>query len=173
MGIYAVVKGGFAKLAMPAALLFVLGTSSTLVAQKYTTGGTTMKTETKKEESRNLELIGMLGAQSIYNMYLVIGAISDNFVAGTYEAKTAGELLGIQVSFASRAAAKFQEMLDKGGLVESDKEFIEDMIVIYKGLEKQAMYGKDFVEGDGVAANKFAVQRKDNWAKISILLDLD
>jgi hypothetical protein len=176
MGSYSIVKRAFLKLAMPAAVLFILGANSTLAAQKYSSGGTsggTTTTTAKKETSGNLTLIGMLGAQSVYNMYLVIGAISDNFVAGTYEASTASELLGIQVAFAERAMVKFEELVDKGELTAEDEEFIGDMIVIYKGLQKQATYGKEFVEGDGVAANKFATQRKDNWAKITKLLDLD
>jgi uncharacterized membrane protein len=179
----------FAATSLALASLFLMPQAAN--AQKYTTGGTspepvgaakpnpnTTKTTTKtttstKKESSNLELIGMLGGQSVYNMYLVIGAIADNFASGNYEAETAEQLLDVQVLFSERIAEQFRSLLSDQELVESDKEVLNDMLKIYSGLQKQAKYAKAFINGDEDAATDFESQRKKNWAAISELLGLE
>jgi len=182
----------FAATSLALASLFLMPQAAS--AQKYTTGGTspdpvsapkpnsnttkttttTTKTTTStKKKSSNLELIGMLGGQSVYNMYLVIGAIADNFASGTYEAETAEQLLDVQVLFSERIAENFRTLLSEQELVESDKEVLNDMLKIYSGLQKQAKFAKAFINGDEDAATDFESQRKKNWAAISDLLGLE
>lgn len=194
MGILSLGKwvGGVAMVAG----LFLMS-SADVAAQKYTTGGTgsepvsapappkkgndnaakpttttTKKTE-KAEGGGNLELIGMLGGQSVYNMYLVIGAITDNYVSGNYEAGTASELLDVQISFATNIPEKLRALRDGGDLTEGDKEVLTDMIDIYAGLKKQAQHGKAYIDGDEGASSKFETQRKSNWSKITALLGIE
>jgi hypothetical protein len=180
----------FAATSLAFASLFLMPQAAN--AQKYTTGGTspdpvsaptpnkntgkttTTKTTTStKKESSNLELIGMLGGQSVYNMYLVIGAIADNFASGNYEAETAEQLLDVQVLFSERIAEQFRSLLNEQELVESDKEVLNDMLKIYSGLQKQAKFAKAFINGDEDAGTDFESQRKKNWADISELLGLE
>jgi DUF1680 family protein len=179
----------FAATTLAFASLFLM--PQMVEAQKYTTGGTVSEpvsaptpskntttktnttTSTTKKESSNLELIGMLGGQSVYNMYLVIGAIADNFASGNYEADTASELLDVQVLFSERIAEKFRTLLSEQELVESDKEVLNDMVKLYTGLQKQAKFAKAFIGGDEDAAANFEAQRKKNWADISALLGIE
>ncbi len=178
-----------------AALFLTFGAlaGTDLYAQKYTTGGTDAapapsapapnkgKTNTpaktatnnKAEDFKVIEMVGYLAGNSMYNMYLTIGMTMDLFVAEKYEESTATALLGEQIVFADGCIERFTKMRDSGDFA-GEEDAANSIISVYKGLKKQAEWGKKYAasssESDGAA---FESQRVKNWAAIKELMGIE
>ncbi len=166
------------------AVWLLVGLAVPTFAQKYSSGGTdsgssnsAKKTNTSPSNNGNgaaLTAIGALSAQAMFNTYLVIGSISDNFVSETYDAETANSLLEAQVGMIEKLEENLAA-LENGFLTDqADIDFMRDVVRVMGGLKKQAQLALKYVaSGDANDATKFDNQRQANWGQISKLLDIE
>lgn len=155
-------------------LLLFFASVGVMNAQKPVSGKPSAEKKTEDLNYKALEFIGLVTTQHIYNTYLCIGSVMDNFVSEGYTAETTGTILDEQVALTGQLIEELKKLKNDVVTVKSDRTAIETMITILGGLKKQAEYGKLYsTSKDTDDASKFDEQRKENWEAISKFMGLD
>lgn len=122
------------------------------------------------------EAFGGISAISLYNTYITIGIIADNYSNETYEASRVVTFMDEQIGMIKSV----NEMLSKctkpskTGLSADDCEYLKDMIQCLQYLQNEAQGLKDYVNSNSDADLTFYdTNRKKAWEMITDLLGLD
>lgn len=150
-------------------------------AQKYgggssgsSTDSKTTKTTQSTPENDVLETLGLMGGVSLYNTYILIGAVSDAYANKGYTGELATELLNKQVALIDAQIQQYKTVSKSFVKKTNDKEAITTINEIFEGLKTQANHALEYIETDEVdAADKYEEQRLENWAKISEFLGME
>lgn len=144
-------------------------------AQQSRTTKKSKAVETATEESRpELTAVGGLGAGNLYTGFLALGAIYDNFAAGTYTASTALGLAQSISGLLSSAVEQVQAVQKSPTISAEDEVFLGDMVDTYQTLRREADYLAAYVQsGSDADSEKFQKAREAAWNKISRLLGIE
>jgi len=147
-------------------------------AQKYgggsSGGSSNPKTTQNTPEDDVLETLGLMGGVSLYNTYVLIGAVSDGFANEGYSDELATTLLNKQIGLIDAQIAQYKTVGKSFVKKASDKEAITTINEIFVGLKAQAQYAIDYIATpSNDAAEIYDEQREANWAKISEFLGME
>lgn len=122
------------------------------------------------------EAFGGISAISLYNTYITVGIIADNYSNETYDANKVVTFMDEQIGMIKSV----NEMLSKctkptkTGLTADDCEYIKKMIKCLEYLQNEAQGLKDYVNSNSdTDLTHFDTNRKKAWEMISELLGLD
>jgi hypothetical protein len=137
--------------------------------------GFTQAPSCEQKVEKFLEMTGTLSAGVLYNTYGVIGSIADGFAHEAYDQKTAGELLSSQVRLMDNVIKALKELNDGKFLSGvTDQQYVDTVISILRGLQKQANYVKDYMADKSDAKQTaYDTQRNKNWKEISALMGIE
>jgi hypothetical protein len=128
----------------------------------------------EERESKMLEAFGGFSAALLYNTYGLIGSISDGFTHDAYDPLTVSDLMVAQKKVADNLV-KVMEELKNGGFLQDnkDQDFAGSIIIILKGLKKQAQLLEDYSDNKSrQIQDAYEDQRKQNWSAISRLMGI-
>ncbi len=127
-------------------------------------------------EEREKKLLGGLGSFSaamVYNTYLAIGSISDNYVNKGYDEAKVNALLEEQKNLLDRLVKVLEDLKKDKTLDADDSAYTDNLASILKGLKKQSQQALDYVKDKkDTTAIAYDITRKKNWKEISLLLGL-
>ncbi len=154
---------------------------SSSYAQKYGSGSSGSSSDSKNTKTTQstpendvLETLGLMGGVSLYNTYILIGAISDAYANKGYTGELATELLNKQVALIDAQIQQYKTVSKSFVKKTDDKVAITTINEIFEGLKTQATHVLEYIETDEVdAADKYEEQRLENWAKISEFLGME
>jgi hypothetical protein len=129
----------------------------------------------EERENKLLECIGGFSAGMLYNTYGVIGSISDGFAHDVYDALTISNLMDAQIKVADNLIKILEELKNGSYLKDKkDQDFASSVIIILKGLKKQAQLLEDFTDNKSRQKQEtYEEQRKQNWSAISKLMGIE
>jgi hypothetical protein len=126
-------------------------------------------------ENAVLEALGGFAALSLYNTYIVVGAVADGYASEVYTQEMAINLLAEQVSSVELLTEHCNKLLTGSVLQNaSDKEYISGIRDALKLLQAEASSYKNFIESRSENDQKaYDENRNAAWAKISKLLGFE
>lgn len=135
---------------------------------------TSFATPAIAQESGNmLEALGAVSAQSMYNTYLAIGAVADNYASEGYDAETVTTLMDEQIGLLSKVNGYYKGLLSGTTLSNADdRTFIRNVQKTNEKLALMASTLKAYVNGTG-EADAFQDARTATWTDISKLLGIE
>lgn len=126
-----------------------------------------------QKETAELRAVGGLGAGNLYTTFIAVGAIRDNFVSGTYDAKKATDLVQSISGLMAASIEQLQAVQKSPSVTAEDEEFIGGMIEIYATLRDEADSLVRYMESGSEADDgQFQKHREKAWEQISKLLGL-
>ena len=117
---------------------------STASAQKQDTPAE--KRTYRIEQIAKMDYAILLGTQNLYNTFLVIGAVWDNFNTKTYTAQTMKELMALQITFSNLAIDGMNKILDETVTNLENTEKMENIILLNRKLIQQAELAIQYTE---------------------------
>lgn len=121
-----------------------------------------------------LKTIGLLAGNNLYMTYIALNTTADTYSRKVYSAKKSITVLSEYANM-SRITGEQLVILSKDtSLSKADKKFILQVASIQNDLARQAdAYTKFIRSSKPEDAEKFAIFRDQNWAKIRKLLGIE
>lgn len=144
----------------------------------FSQSGSSTTTTTKTCDERDLKLREALGSSSaviVYNTYLAIGSICDNYVYKGYDEKKVNELFDEQKELLGTIDNVFNKLLDEKILVKKDDvAYTQELSSVLKGLKRQMELFQEYMKDKTDArTTTYDNQRKKNWDKIARLIGIN
>lgn len=149
-------------------LFLILSISISSFAQSTTTP------PCDQRETKLRVALGASAAALTYNTYLVVGAISDNYVSKGYTEEKVKSIYDEQKSLLDNVDIQFNKLITDKALIDKDDiYFISEVSSIIKGLKRQMDLFQEYAKDKSDARiTTYDNQRKKNWDKIARLLDI-
>ncbi len=122
------------------------------------------------------EAFGGISAVSLYNTYITVGIIADNYSNETYDANRVVTFMDEQIGMIKSVSEMLSKCTKptKTGLTADDCEYIKDMIKCLEYLQNEAQGLKNYVNSTADSDLTFYdTNRKKAWEMISKLLGLE
>ena len=130
-----------------------------------------------QNNTKVLEALGSSSAVLLYNTYICIGSIADNYAGEVYEEDYVVTLMNEQVDMIDALTSRLQNCIDdtsEGHLSDEDKNFFKSMILILSYLKNQAQGFAEYAKTDSDdSLEKFDENRELAWENIAELLGIE
>jgi hypothetical protein len=128
-----------------------------------------------QDNGEALSALGATVALSSYNTYTAIGAMSDGFVNGTYDAPTFTNLMNEQVRILGNVQTQINELLASGyALSDGDRVFFQDYATLLGTYQDMCNASLAYAESGNIEdAELFDSHRATAWDQLSKLLGFE
>lgn len=128
-----------------------------------------------KGKSAALEVMGGTSGIAVYNTYLVVGLVADNYSEEVYDADRSTQLIDEQIGAIKVIEDQFKALQESGFLTDpSDVQYVKGIIDAFSLVKEEAVALNNYIDsGSQADLDDYSAAREEAWAAVKELLGIE